>query len=134
MLRWELLGGVVGLLLGLLIGGIYFLFWRLRYTRKVRQDAVLRSQAVTIGKVSEQLVPHFPDFEFNPKDARFIGSPVDFIVFDGLSDGDVRSVVFVEVKTGRSELSPREKRVRDAVKGGRVEWTELRVGAAKSLR
>jgi predicted Holliday junction resolvase-like endonuclease len=96
----------------------------------------MRSQAVTVGKVYEQLVPHLPDFAFNPKDARFIGSPVDFVVFDGLNDGDVRQVVFVEVKTGRSELTVRERRVRDAVKAGRVGWSELRVtaGAISSTR
>ena len=77
----------------------------------------------------EQLVPYLPDFPFNPKDARFLGSPVDFVVFDGLSDGggDVRRIVFVEVKTGDAELSTRERRVRDAVRGGQVQWLEWRV-------
>ena len=133
-MRWLLLGGAVGMVLGLLVGLIYFLLWRFRYTRLLREDAVRRSQSVTIGKVYEQLVPHFPDFEFNPKDARFIGSPVDFVVFDGLSEGHIRSVVFVEVKTGKSDLSERERRVRDAVKARRVEWSELRIGVAKALR
>src|SRR5262249_40523194 len=85
---------------GLITGWISFLIWKVRHTRDVRQDAVMRSQAVTTGKVFEQIVPHLPEFEFNPKDARFIGSPVDFVVFDGLSDGDSCRVVFVEVKTG----------------------------------
>ena len=123
------LGLIIGALCGLLVGWSYLLTWKIRYTRGVRQDAVQRSQAVTTGKVYEQIVPHLPDFAFNPKDARFIGSPVDFVVFDGLNDGDVRQVVFVEVKTGRSELSVRERRVRDAVKAGKVAWSELRVSA-----
>lgn len=104
-----------------------FLLWKVRYTRTVRQDAVQRSLAVTAGKVYEQLLPYLPDFPFNPKDARFIGSPVDFVVFDGLSDGLVSRVVFVEVKTGAAELSTRERRVRDAVQERRVEWHELHV-------
>jgi len=129
-----LLGLAVGTLIGLLLGLVYLQAWKVRYTKGVRHDAVQRSLAVTVGKVYEQLVPHLPDFEFNPKDARFIGSPVDFVVFDGLNDGEVRSVVFVEVKTGRSDLSSRERRVKDAVKAGRVKWTEVRVGAVESLR
>jgi predicted Holliday junction resolvase-like endonuclease len=104
-----------------------FLLWKARYTRAVRQDAVQRSLAVTAGKVYEQLLPYLPDFPFNPKDVRFLGSPVDFVVFDGLSDGQVTRVVFVEVKTGGAELSPRERRVRDAVRERRVEWHELRL-------
>ncbi len=118
----------------ILVGGIAvalaFLLWKARYTRAVRLDAVLRSQAVTAGKVLEQLVPYLPGFPFNPKDARFLGSPVDFVVFDGLSNGDVRRVVFVEVKTGGADLSARERRVRAAVQNGQVEWLELRVPPA----
>ncbi len=119
------------LLLLPLVGGIAillaFLLWKARYTRAVRLDAVLRSQAVTAGKVFEQLVPFLPGFRFNPKDARFLGSPVDFVVFDGLNDGNVRRVVFVEVKAGASDLSLRERRVRDAVRNAQVEWLELRL-------
>jgi predicted Holliday junction resolvase-like endonuclease len=103
-----------------------FLLWKARYTRAVRLDAVQRSLAVTTGKVYEQLVPYLPDFPFNPKDVRFLGSPVDFVVFDGLSDGRVTRIVFVEVKTGGADLSTRERRVRDAVHDARVEWYELR--------
>ena len=103
-----------------------FLFWKARYTRAVRLDAVQRSLAVTAGKVYEQLVPYLPEFRFNPKDVRFLGSPVDFVVFDGLSDGYVTRIVFVEVKTGDAELSTRERRVRDAVQEQRIEWHELR--------
>jgi predicted Holliday junction resolvase-like endonuclease len=48
------------------------------------------------------------------------------VVFDGLSDGDVTRIVFVEVKTGDAALSSRERRIRDAVQASRVEWYELR--------
>lgn len=124
----ELFTGLaLGVALGLLVGLVWFLWWRVRYVRAARQDAVQRSLAVTVGKVFEQLVPYLPDFRFNPKDARFLGTPVDFVVFDGLSDGQVRRVVFVEVKTGGADLSARERRVRDAVDAGRVEWAVLRV-------
>jgi predicted Holliday junction resolvase-like endonuclease len=67
-------------------------------------------------------------FPYNPKDARFLGTPIDFLVFDGMSDDDVREVVFLEIKTGGSSLTTRERRVRDAVLAGRVSWREFRVG------
>ncbi len=100
--------------------------WKVAYEETIRQDAIARSRAVISGKVTEHFVPYLPDFPFNPKDARFIGSPVDLIVFDGLDEGDVRRVVLIEVKTGSSALSTRERRVRDAIQAGRVEWLELR--------
>jgi hypothetical protein len=40
------------------------------------------------------------------------------------------TVHFVEIKTGRSQLSTDQRRVRDAVEAGRVEWALLRPDAA----
>jgi predicted Holliday junction resolvase-like endonuclease len=57
-----------------------------------------------------------------------LGTPIDFLVFDGMSDDDLREVVFLEIKTGGSNLTTRERRVRDAVLAGRVSWKEFRVG------
>ena len=116
----------VGVALGLAGAFLYHLIWKVRYTRTVRRDAVQRSQAVIAGKVFEQLIPYLPGFGYNPKDARFLGSPVDFVVFDGLSEGSVDRVVFVEVKTGASALTPRERLVRDAIRARRIEWVEMR--------
>ncbi|GEM_PF-648277 len=95
---------------------------------RARQEAVAQSHAVVSGKVQEHLAPLFPQFlaEFDPREARFIGTPVDYVVFNGIDDGECE-VVFVEVKTGRSQLSTRERRVRRAVEEGRARWVELRL-------
>lgn len=126
----------IDLALGILIGALavwaYVLLWKVGYTRRVREDAVQRSLAVTAGKVHEQLTPYLPEFPWNPKDARFLGSPVDLVVFDGLAEGRVRRIVFVEVKTGGAGLTGRERMVREAVREGEVEWVELRVAAGAS--
>ena len=118
---------LVGIAIGVAIAWLYFLIWRLRYTAKIREDAVQRSLAVTAGKVHEQLVPYLPEFGFNPKDARFLGSPVDLVVFDGLADGQVRRVVFLEVKTGGAPLTARERQVRQVIEAREVAWAELRL-------
>jgi len=116
-----------GIAIGVLIASLYFLVWRLRYSAKIREDAVQRSLAVTVGKVHEQLVPYLPEFGFNPKDVRFLGSPVDLVVFDGLAAGEVRRVVFLEVKTGGAPLTARERQVRDVIEAREVAWAELRL-------
>ena len=118
---------VLGIAIGLLLALVYVQRWKARYTQAIRQDAVQRSQAVTTGKVHEQLVPYLPEFGFNPKDARFLGSPVDLLVFDGLDDGELRRVVFLEIKTGESGLTSRERQVRDVVQALQVVWEELRI-------
>jgi len=123
------LGLLLGLAIALLVAWVYILTWKARYTAAIREDAVQRSQAVTVGKVHEQLIPYLPEFRYNPKDVRFLGTPVDLVVFDGLADGQVRRIVFVEVKTGRAGLSGRERQVRDVIGAREVEWAELRVAA-----
>ena len=105
--------------------------WKEEHTLAIRQDAIQKSQAVTMGKVTEHFIPYLPDFTYNPKDARFLGSPIDFVVFDGLTEGEVKRVVFIEFKTGESKLSTRERRIRDAVRSGKVTWEELRYAPEK---
>jgi predicted Holliday junction resolvase-like endonuclease len=123
----DVFGLVVGVAIGVLVAWVYFLTWKVRYTAMIREDAVQRSLAVITGKVHEQLIPYLPAFPYNPKDVRFLGSPVDLVVFDGLAEGRLQRIVFLEVKTGGSSLTGPERRVRDAVEAGDVEWAELRV-------
>lgn len=132
VLPWMLasfgLGVAVALLLAVRpLARLYALRWRRAEEQAIRQDAVARSGAALRGRASEQLAPLLPGFPFCPGDARFLGSPVDFVVFDGLGDGELHEVVFVEVKSGTASLSGRERRVRDAVQAGRVSWFELRL-------
>jgi len=123
----DWLGLAIGIAIGVVVASLYFVIWRLRYSAKIRENAVQRSLAVTAGKVHEQLVPYLPEFGFNPKDARFLGSPVDLVVFDGLAAGDVKRVVFLEVKTGGAPLTTRERQVRDVIDAREVVWAELRL-------
>jgi predicted Holliday junction resolvase-like endonuclease len=94
----------------------------------IRADAVRRSSAVVSGKVTEHLAPYMAAFPYDPKDARFLGTPVDLIVFDGMSEDSLREIVFLEIKSGSATLSTRERRIRDAVLARRVVWREFRVG------
>ncbi len=110
--------------------GLLFIIQTVRVHKdrqKLRSDAINRSRAVIGGQVVEQVAPFLPDFPCNPSDARFIGKPVDFIAFAGLSEKDnVDEVLLIEVKTGRSELNAREKEIRRAVNEGRVRYVEYR--------
>ena len=99
--------------------------WKVEAEKEIRKDAIDKSQSVTMGKMTEHMVPYLPGFGFNPSDARFIGSPIDLVVFDGLGNDEVKKIVFVEIKTGSSTLSTRERLVRDAVLAKNVEWVEV---------
>lgn len=94
---------------------------------KVRKDAIKRSRSVIGGQLAEQVAPFLPGFPCHPGDARFIGKPVDFIAFPGMTeDNEVHEVLLIEVKTGKSNLSGREREVKRAVAEGRVRYVEYR--------
>ena len=103
---------------------VYWLY-RLISTLRLKKSFKDRSRSVVKGLVTEQMAPLLGEFPGDPSDARFLGSPIDYIVFDGLSDGDVDEIVFVEVKTHRGvNLTSSERAVRDAVKEKRVRWVQ----------
>ncbi|MBD0293643.1 MAG: Holliday junction resolvase [Flavisolibacter sp.] len=103
--------------------------WKIEYETVIRQDAIKKSQAVTIGKVTEHIIPYFSGiFPYNPKEARFIGSPIDLIFFDCMeAEPENITVHFIEVKTASSSLTPKQRAIKYAILNKRVEWKELRV-------
>jgi predicted Holliday junction resolvase-like endonuclease len=97
--------------------------WIRKEERRIREDAIKRSEAVIKGKVTEHLIPFLPDFKYNPKDVRFIGSPIDLVIFDGLNEGEIKKVAFVEVKTGKTAgLSSRERLVKSCIENKNVAY------------
>ena len=94
---------------------------------EIREDAIKRSRAVLGGQFSEQLAPYLPDFPYNPTEARFIGKPIDFLVFNGMDEKNISEVIFVEVKSGKSRTNPVEKTLKNAIENNKVRWAEYRV-------
>ena len=91
-----------------------------------RRSAVVQSRAVLGGKFTEQLAPYLPEFSYDPTEARFIGTPVDMVVFPGLAQGDPEEVVILEIKSGRaSQLTPVQKKIRQLIEDGMVRWEEI---------
>lgn len=120
---------IVAIIILLLI--LLFIIQTIRLHSKranLRSDAIKRSRAVIGGQVVEQVAPFLPNFPCSPSDARFIGKPVDFVAFPGLSENDtVKEVLLIEVKTGQSALNNREKEIKKAVNEGRVRYIEYRL-------
>ena len=113
-------------LLGLVIGKYKERSLNLKKLNEARKDAVKRSRAVLNGQLSEQLAPFFPDFPANPTEIRFIGQPVDYIAFNGSSQGTITDISFIEIKTGSSALSPVEKALKDAIEKKKIKYIEYR--------
>src|SRR3990167_4124932 len=80
-----------------------------------RKDAIMKSRAVLGGQFSEQLAPFLPDFKYLPTECRFVGKPVDLIVFKGMDEKDISEVIFVEIKSGNAKLSPHERKLKETI-------------------
>lgn len=109
-----------------------FIKWKEKELPKEIAHALSSQRAVIKGKIGEQIFPILQNDVGNLSDFRFLGNPVDYIVFDGLSEareGNDRAVTvkFVELKTGDSSLSKPEKKVKDAIQSKRVEWKEIKI-------
>jgi len=92
-----------------------------------RKDAIMKSRAVLGGQFSEQLAPYLPNFQYLPTECKFLGKPIDFIVFKGMDEKKIDEVIFVEVKSGNSKLNAHEKNLKDTINKKRVKWVEYRI-------
>ncbi len=92
-----------------------------------RKDAIMKSRAVLGGQFSENLAPYLPNFPYLPTECRFLGKPTDFIVFKGMDEKKIDEVIFVEVKSGNSKLSPQEKNLKEAIRKKKVKFEEYRI-------
>jgi predicted Holliday junction resolvase-like endonuclease len=112
--------------------------WRREATDRLAHQAQAHSRAVVRGQVVEQVAPLTDAFPWAPGDARFLGKPVDYVVFDGLGEirrGErdrLREIVLVDVKTGRAGLTRSERRIRACVDAGRVDIVDTSPASATS--
>lgn len=87
-----------------------------------------RSGRTRVGTTVEQMVPFVREMPFDPSDMRILsGGPVDYVVFDGLCDGDLRELVFLDVKTGKAKKNDAQKQVQRCADLGRVRFALFEV-------
>ena len=99
-----------------------------------QKRSVNTSRAVLKGKMTEQFAPILPEFRYLPSDAKFLGDPVDYVVFDGYADfrdGDGTAedieVILLDIKSGGARLSKGQQAIAQAVQAGRVRFETLRI-------
>ncbi|MFV5264106.1 Holliday junction resolvase-like protein [Acinetobacter courvalinii] len=99
-----------------------------------QKRSVNTSRAVLKGKMAEQFAPILPEFQYLPSDAKFLGDPVDYVVFDGYTDfrdGDGTAedieVILLDIKSGGARLSKGQHAIAQAVREGRIRFETLRI-------
>lgn len=80
-----------------------------------------KSSEIRTGHIAEQLAPFLTGFNHDPRNIRYLGQPIDYVIFDK------DDIIFLEVKSGKSHLSHNQKRIRKLVEEKRIRWEEFRV-------
>lgn len=80
-----------------------------------------KSSEVRLGHIAETLAPFLDQFDFDPEHCTFLGKPIDYISF-----GD-SEITFIEVKSGKSQLNIKQRKIRDQIKDNKVSWKEVRI-------
>ena len=93
-----------------------------------RKQAVQQSRNVVLGHVNEKIAPLLPNFPYYYKDLMFLGKGVDYIVFDGLSAGNLKKIVFLEIKSGVSGLNRNEQMIKQCLEKKSVSYEVRRSG------
>jgi len=77
-----------------------FVEWKEKEEKRIREDAIKKSSSTILGKVGEHLAPLliFNEHNINPKDLRFIGTPIDFIAFKGLEEKNYDELEIIREK------------------------------------
>ncbi|WP_269914447.1 Holliday junction resolvase-like protein [Acinetobacter sp. HY1485] len=96
--------------------------------------SVSSSRAVLKGKIAEQFAPVFPQFDYLPSDSKFLGDPIDYIVFNGYSqfrEGELDAkdieIILIDIKSGNARLTKGQQAIAHAIKKGRIRFETIRV-------
>ena len=100
-----------------------------------KQKGRAASAHTTKGQILEKWCPFLEHPDIDPdweaKNWAFMGQPIDYIVFDWRNDKTLNmldgKIIMLDVKSGKSQLTTKQRRIRDLIKAGRVEWRTIRL-------
>jgi len=123
-----LVGAFFALFVTILIYQIRILKLRLDFQRELKEAtkrSVDQSRSTLKGQIAEQMAPVLPGFCYLPADARFLGDPIDYVVFNGRTnlgnngtEEENLELILLEVKHGHSRLTPVQRAIANAVEAG----------------
>jgi len=91
--------------------------------KEISRGSEVKSTAVNIGFILERIAPCMKDFCFEKNDCRSLFDPIDYVIFEGLTrKGTVNKILFVDIKTGKANLTGKQKEIRDLVEDKKVTW------------
>lgn len=100
-----------------------------------KQKGRAQSAHTSKGQILEKWAPFVEndniDEHWRPEDWCFLGQPIDYVVFDWFpnkgENKEKGKVVLLDVKAAKSQLTTKQRRIRDLIQDGKVEWREIRL-------
>ena len=100
-----------------------------------KQKGRAASAHTSKGQILEKWAPFVDHPEIDPnwkaENWNFMGNPIDYIVWDYRDNKDLNleegMIYIMDVKSGKSQLTTKQRRIRDLIKAGRVQWREIRL-------
>ena len=130
---------IAGFLLFVLVVVILH-FQALLKKEKLKIPAALKqSRSVIRGQVTEEFIPLFKDFPYILSDCKFNSKPIDYLVFNGMSQyrdtgkGEIE-VVLADVKFNNSRSSAVQNAIKEAVEAKRVRFEVWSVDKDNNLK
>ena len=91
--------------------------------KEISRGSKVKTTAVNIGFILERIAPCMKDFCFEKNDCRSLFDPIDYVIFEGLTrKGSVSKILFVDIKTGKANLTGKQKEIRGLVEDKKVTW------------
>ena len=100
-----------------------------------KQKGRAASAHTTKGQILEKWCPFLEHPDIDPdweaKNWQFMGQPIDYIIFDWRENKEINvadgKVIMLDVKSGKSQLTTKQRRIRDLIQAGNVEWRTIRL-------
>lgn len=103
--------------------------------KELREKSIERGRKKVPELVEKCLCPEFKKLEYNPYDIKAIMHPVDFIVFDGLNEGqELKSITLLSRKPSNHEQETIIESIGKTVDNGDYEWKVARITLDAKIR
>lgn len=80
-----------------------------------------KASEIKLGYITEQFAPFLENWKYDAANFRFLGKPIDGVQFEE------DEIIFIEIKSGQSSLSQKQRHIKELVKQGKVSFRVFRV-------
>lgn len=94
---------------------------------KIKEEARERGRAQVPELVRQSLDDKFAKLHYNPYDIKALLHPIDFVVFDGMTDEEMKNVVLLAKSTTNQYLQTIHNNIARTVEDKNYDWKVVRV-------